>query len=128
MAKSCTEFVRRCHHCQRFKHRTRKMGKHSMIEEPTIFGQDYREIQRGRYDRSRDAWSDSEIQAGDKVWLSSKDLSLPINAVRGQSKLTENWYGPYEVKGYVGPQTVTLKLPRGLRSWAWPARVTLWWA
>jgi hypothetical protein len=69
-----------------------------------------KEIQRGIYDSNRDSWGQHRIAVGDKVWLSSKDLSLPINQLRGSVKMTETYYGPYEVKGYVGPQTVTLKL------------------
>ena len=41
-----------------------------------------KDIQRGRYDKHRDAW-DRQIVVGDKVWLQSKDLSLPINSLRG---------------------------------------------
>ena len=72
--------------------------------------QTVKDIEKGRYDRHRDSWED-KIQAGDRVLLKSKDLSLPINEVRGNPKMSEKYYGPYTVLGFVAPQTVTLKLP-----------------
>jgi hypothetical protein len=41
LAKNCTDYVRHCEHCQRFKHLTRKQGKHTTVDEPTIFGDTY---------------------------------------------------------------------------------------
>lgn len=69
-----------------------------------------KQIQKGLYDRHRASWED-KIVAGDQVLLQSADLSLPINAVEGRAHVMERFYGPYKVKGFVGPQTVTLELP-----------------
>eukprot|EP01043_Picozoa_sp_COSAG02_P098624 COSAG02_NODE_34765_length_478_cov_1.245383_1_plen_91_part_10 len=41
LAKDCTDYVKRCEHCQRFKHLTRKQGKHTTVEEPATFGDTY---------------------------------------------------------------------------------------
>ena len=69
-----------------------------------------KDIMRGRYDRHRDGW-DNSIQAGDKVWLNSKDVAMPIDAVNTTAKLKARFYGPYTIEAYVGPQTVKLRLP-----------------
>ena len=69
-----------------------------------------KQIEKGRYDRHRDSWSD-KVVVGDRVLLRSKDLSLPINSISGRAHVMEKYYGPYTVKGFVGPQTVTLELP-----------------
>ena len=45
------------------------------------------DISKGRYDRHRSAWEG--IAVGDKVWLESKDLSLPINTLKGRTHMTE---------------------------------------
>ncbi|MBW0551448.1 hypothetical protein O181_091163 [Austropuccinia psidii MF-1] len=53
-----------------------------------------------------------DFQPGDKVWLSSKN----IKTTKPTKKLSERWFGPFEVLKKIGSHAYHLKLPQQWKS------------
>ncbi|MBW0550972.1 hypothetical protein O181_090687 [Austropuccinia psidii MF-1] len=65
------------------------------------------EIRRFKKHADRNRTVPPDFQAGDKVWLASKN----IKTTRTTKKLSERWFKPFEVLKKVGSHTYHLKLP-----------------
>ena len=77
-----------------------------------------------RYNRNkRDANKKTEnyqpIKAGDMVWLSSNNVTVPAKAILHSQKLTPRFFGPYQVERFDAPATVKLKWTNN-KSKVWP--------
>ena len=59
------------------------------------------------------------IKAGDMVWLSSRDVTVPAKAMLKSKKLTPRFFGPYQVERFDAPATVKLKWTNS-KSKVWP--------
>ncbi|MBT3709902.1 MAG: DDE-type integrase/transposase/recombinase, partial [Gammaproteobacteria bacterium] len=59
------------------------------------------------------------IKAGDMVWLSSRDVTVPAKAILKSKKLTPRFFGPYQVERFDAPATVKLKWTNS-KSKVWP--------
>ena len=60
------------------------------------------------YDRDRKEVP--EYKVGDRVWLSSQNISI----TRPTKKLTHRWLGPYEITKLIGSLACRLKLPQSM--------------
>ena len=64
---------------------------------------------KGNADRKRRPAPD--YRPGQRVWLSAKDLNLPVSS----KKLAPRFVGPFPITRNIGPAAVRLRLPRSLR-------------
>ena len=64
-----------------------------------------------RYDRNRGREA-TTYAPGDKVWLSTKGITMPWDKERKSSKLQARYYGPFTVKRQTSSVTYELTLPR----------------
>ena len=64
-----------------------------------------------RYDRDRGREA-TTYEPGDKVWLSTKGITMPWDKERQSDKLRARYYGPFPVIRQTSPVTYELDLPK----------------
>ena len=106
------------------QHNVKPLTKEPLTTKSTPWLKSLERYNRNKRDANKKTENYQPIKAGDMVWLSSNNVTVPAKAILHSQKLTPRFFGPYQVERFDAPATVKLKWTNN-KSKVWASRTSV---